>query len=68
MNQESPDFIEMDNFYLDVLNMPQKQWAPEDIIKYVYDKPAGIYSRGHSDILQYKHHPGGDDNRSCNGR
>ncbi|HYK46902.1 MAG TPA: serine hydrolase, partial [Parafilimonas sp.] len=51
MKHESgiPDFIEMDNFYLDVLNMPQKQWAPEDIIKYVYDKPA-VFTPGDTAI------------------
>jgi len=42
MKHESgiPDFIESDNFYLNVLNTPQKKWEPIDLVKCVYDKPA----------------------------
>ena len=42
MKHESgiPDFIEEDNFYLTVLNTPLKQWKQEDLISFVYDKPA----------------------------
>ena len=34
------DVIEDNDFYLQVLNDPQKQWTPEDLLKYVYDKDA----------------------------
>ena len=38
-----PDVIEQDAFYLAVLNNPNKIWQPEEILKYVYDKPAVFY-------------------------
>ena len=38
-----PDVIEQDAFYLAVLNNPNKVRQPEDILEYVYDKPAVFY-------------------------
>lgn len=32
------DLITSTSFYLDVLNNPNKDWEPEELIKYVYDK------------------------------
>lgn len=42
MNHETgtPDLIEEDAFYLGVLNKPNKTWRPEDLLSFVYDKPA----------------------------
>jgi D-alanyl-D-alanine carboxypeptidase len=38
-----PDVIEQDAFYLAVLNDPNKIWQPEEILEFVYDKPAVFY-------------------------
>jgi len=38
-----PDVIEQDAFYLAVLNNPNKIWQPEEILSFVYDKPAVFY-------------------------
>ena len=38
-----PDVIEQDAFYLAVLNNPNKAWQPEEILEFVYDKPAIFY-------------------------
>lgn len=35
-----PDLIEEDRFYLAVLNNPNKKWKPEELLEYIYDKPA----------------------------
>ena len=35
-----PDIIEQSSFYLAVLNQPNKNWKPEEILDFVYDKPA----------------------------
>jgi D-alanyl-D-alanine carboxypeptidase len=35
-----PDLIEQDPFYLAVLNSPNKQWKPEELLEFVYNKPA----------------------------
>jgi len=42
MKHESgvPDIIEQSSFYLAVLNQPNKNWKPEEILDFVYDKPA----------------------------
>ncbi|HRX94081.1 MAG TPA: serine hydrolase, partial [Chitinophagaceae bacterium] len=37
-----PDIIEQDPFYLAVLNHPNKKWTAEELLEYVYDKPAGF--------------------------
>ncbi|NJO24608.1 MAG: beta-lactamase family protein [Bacteroidia bacterium] len=44
MNHESgiPDLIEEDDFYLAVLNNPNKKWTQEELLKFVYDKPAAF--------------------------
>jgi D-alanyl-D-alanine carboxypeptidase len=33
-----PDVIEQDAFYLAVLNNPNKQWQPEELLAFIYDK------------------------------
>jgi D-alanyl-D-alanine carboxypeptidase len=40
MNHETgiPDVIEQDPFYLAVLNNPIKQWEPEELLEFIYDK------------------------------
>jgi D-alanyl-D-alanine carboxypeptidase len=38
-----PDIIDQDEFYLAVLNNPNKVWHPEEILEFVYDKPAVFY-------------------------
>jgi D-alanyl-D-alanine carboxypeptidase len=35
-----PDLINEDAFYLAVLNNPNKKWGPEELLAYIYDKPA----------------------------
>ena len=35
-----PDIIEQSSFYLAVLNQPNKNWKPEEILDFVYDQPA----------------------------
>jgi D-alanyl-D-alanine carboxypeptidase len=35
-----PDIISEDRFYLAVLNNPNKKWEPEELLEYIYDKPA----------------------------
>jgi D-alanyl-D-alanine carboxypeptidase len=34
-----PDVIEQDAFYLAVLNNPNKIWKPEELLKFIYNKP-----------------------------
>ena len=33
-----PDVIEENNFYLAVLNNPNKKWKPEELLEFIYDK------------------------------
>ncbi|MGB3004933.1 MAG: serine hydrolase domain-containing protein [Chitinophagaceae bacterium] len=42
MNHETglPDLIEEDKFYLAVLNNPNKVWKAEELLEYIYNKPA----------------------------
>ncbi len=42
MNHETgmPDVIEEDAFYLAVLNNPNKQWNQEELLAFIYNKPA----------------------------
>jgi D-alanyl-D-alanine carboxypeptidase len=40
-----PDIIEQSTFYLAVLNQPNKNWKPEEILDFVYDKPAVFKAR-----------------------
>lgn len=35
-----PDVIEQDPFYLAVLNNPNKKWEPEELLEFIYNKPA----------------------------
>jgi len=35
-----PDLINEDAFYLAVLNNPNKKWGAEELLEYIYDKPA----------------------------
>ena len=35
-----PDVIEEDAFYLAVLNDPNKKWKPEELLEFIYNKPA----------------------------
>ncbi|HEX6332747.1 MAG TPA: serine hydrolase [Flavisolibacter sp.] len=35
-----PDLIEQDKFYLAVLNQPNKNWKAEELLEFIYDKPA----------------------------
>ena len=35
-----PDVIEMNAFYLAVLNDPNKIWKPEELLEFIYNKPA----------------------------
>ncbi len=41
MNHETgiPDVIEQDPFYLAVLNNPNKNWDPEELLQFIYNKP-----------------------------
>ena len=47
MNHETgiPDLIDEDRFYLGVLNKPNKAWEAEDLLQFVYDKPAVFQPR-----------------------
>jgi D-alanyl-D-alanine carboxypeptidase len=40
MNHETgiPDVIEQNDFYLAVLNNPNKKWQPEELLEFIYDK------------------------------
>ncbi len=51
MNHESgiPDLIEDDAFYLAVLNNPNKKWTPEELLSFIYNKPA-IFQTGDTAI------------------
>ena len=51
MNHETgiPDLIEIDNFYLAVLNNPNKKWKQEELLEFVYDKKA-LFSPGDTAI------------------
>lgn len=42
LNHETgvPDLIEEDAFYLAVLNNPNKVWQAEELLRFIYDKPA----------------------------
>jgi len=40
-----PDIIEQSAFYLAVLNQPNKNWTAEEILDFIYDKPAVFKSR-----------------------
>jgi D-alanyl-D-alanine carboxypeptidase len=42
MNHETgiPDLIEEDLFYLAVVNNPNKKWKQEELLEFIYDKPA----------------------------
>lgn len=44
-----PDIIEEDPFYLAVLNNPNKKWTQEDLLDFIYDKPA-LFSPGDTAI------------------
>lgn len=46
------DLIEDQGFYLQVLNDPAKHWETEDLLKYVYDKPA-MFSFAPEDTAAY---------------
>lgn len=35
-----PDIIDQDRFYLAVLNNPNKKWQPEELLEFIYNKPA----------------------------
>jgi D-alanyl-D-alanine carboxypeptidase len=45
MNHESgiPDIIEQDDFYLQVLNDPNKKWSSQDLVANIFNKPAVFY-------------------------
>lgn len=42
MNHQTgiPDLIEEDRFYLAVLNNPNKKWEAEELLEFIYNKPA----------------------------
>lgn len=40
-----PDLIEEDRFYLAVLNNPNKKWQAEELLEFIYNKPA-LFSAG----------------------
>ena len=40
-----PDLIEEDAFYLAVLNNPNKKWNSEELLEFIYDKPAIFNAR-----------------------
>lgn len=44
-----PDIIEEDPFYLAVLNTPNKKWTQEELLSFIYDKPA-LFSPGDTAI------------------
>lgn len=35
-----PDLIEEDKYYLAILNNPNKKWGPEELLEFIYNKPA----------------------------
>ncbi len=45
MNHETgiPDVIEQNDFYLAVLNNPNKKWQPEELLEFIYNKPPLFY-------------------------
>ena len=45
MNHETgiPDVIEQNDFYLAVLNNPNKKWEPEELLEFIYNKPPLFY-------------------------
>lgn len=51
MKHESgiPDLIDDDAFYLAVLNNPNKKWTPEELLSFIYNKPA-IFQTGDTAI------------------
>lgn len=40
-----PDLIEQDAFYLAITNQPNKKWKPEELLSFIYDKPADFAPR-----------------------
>lgn len=44
-----PDVIDQDAFYLAVLNNPNKIWKPEELLEFVYNKPA-VFNPGDTAI------------------
>ena len=44
-----PDIIEEDPFYLAVLNHPNKKWTQEELLDFIYEKPA-LFSPGDTAI------------------
>ncbi|MBK7291722.1 MAG: beta-lactamase family protein [Chitinophagaceae bacterium] len=40
-----PDLIEEDRFYLAVLNNPNKKWSQDELLEFIYNKPA-LFSAG----------------------
>ena len=44
-----PDVIEQDAFYLAVLNNPNKVWKPEELLEFIYKKPA-VFNPGDTAI------------------
>lgn len=60
LNHETgiPDLIEQDAFYLAVLNHPNKKWKQEELLEFVYNKPAlfvpsdtAIYSNTNTTLI-----------------
>lgn len=51
LNHETgvPDLIEEDAFYLAVLNNPNKVWQAEELLRFIYNKPA-VFSPGDTAI------------------
>lgn len=45
MNHETgiPDVIEQDDFYLAVLNNPNKKWQPQELLQFIYNKKPLFY-------------------------
>lgn len=37
-----PDLIDEDAFYLAITNEPNKKWKPEELLRFIYDKPANF--------------------------
>ncbi len=44
-----PDLIKQNPFYLAVLNKPNKKWEPEELLSFVYNKPA-VFKAGDTAI------------------
>lgn len=44
-----PDVIDQDPFYLAVLNNPNKKWSQEELLEFIYDKPA-LFAAGDTAI------------------